>query len=114
MATLVTPNLREASILTGREILNRDSMREAAWALVGLGARAALVKSGSAAFTAGVQDQDAIDIFYDGHNFREFRSSRSLLGGVHGSGLHAFRRHCGVARAAENLWKMRLTQGNGT
>lgn len=86
MATLVTPNLREASILTGREILNRDSMREAARALVGLGARAALVKSGSAAFTAGVQDQDAIDIFYDGHNFREFRSSRVPIGRVHGAG----------------------------
>ncbi len=86
LATLVTPNLREASILTGREILSRDSMREAARALVELGARAALVKSGSAAFTAGVQDQDAIDIFCDGHNFREFRATRVLIGRVHGAG----------------------------
>ena len=41
LATLVTPNLREASILIGREISNRDEMREAARALVAQGARAA-------------------------------------------------------------------------
>ncbi len=38
LATLVTPNLREASILTGREVSNRDAMKDAARALVALGA----------------------------------------------------------------------------
>ena len=89
LATLVTPNLREASILTGREISNRDGMREAAQALVALGARAALVKGGSAAAIAradDVQDQDATDVLYDGRNFREFRSARVAVGRVHGAG----------------------------
>src|SRR6202165_562570 len=75
LATLVTPNLREASILTGRDVSNRDAIREAARALVGLGAGAALVKGGSPAGVAliGEFQQDAIDVLYDGHNFREFR-----------------------------------------
>src|SRR5580693_7011069 len=38
LATVVTPNLREASILTGRDLSSRDAIREAARALVGLGA----------------------------------------------------------------------------
>ena len=88
LATLVTPNLREASILTGREVSSRDAMKEAARALVALGARAALVKGGSASVLRAndVQDQDATDILYDGHHFREFRAARVALGRVHGAG----------------------------
>src|SRR5258708_22307959 len=41
LAAVVTPNLREASILTGRDVSNRDAIREAAQALVALGARGA-------------------------------------------------------------------------
>ncbi len=89
LATVVTPNLREASILTGRDVSNRDAMREAAQALVALGTRAALVKGGSPAAVAragDVQTQDAIDILYDGHNFREFRAPRVAIGRAHGAG----------------------------
>jgi hydroxymethylpyrimidine/phosphomethylpyrimidine kinase len=88
LATVVTPNLREASILTGRDVSNRDAIREAARALVGLGARAALVKGGNfaAVALAGEFQQDAIDIFYDGHNFREFRAPRVEIGRAHGAG----------------------------
>jgi hydroxymethylpyrimidine/phosphomethylpyrimidine kinase len=88
LATVVTPNLREASILTGRAVSNR-TMREAAQALVALGARAAVVKGGSPAAVAlagDVQNQDAIDILYDGHNFREFRAPRVAIGRAHGAG----------------------------
>jgi hydroxymethylpyrimidine/phosphomethylpyrimidine kinase len=89
LATVVTPNLREASILTGRDVSNRDAVREAAQGLVALGARAALVKGGSPAAVAragDVQTQDAIDILYDGHNFREFRVPRVAIGHAHGAG----------------------------
>jgi hydroxymethylpyrimidine/phosphomethylpyrimidine kinase len=89
LAIVVTPNLREANILTGRDVSDRDAIREAARALVALGARAALVKGGSpAAFAlAGdAQNQDAIDILYDGHNFREFRAPRVAIGRAHGAG----------------------------
>jgi hydroxymethylpyrimidine/phosphomethylpyrimidine kinase len=89
LATLVTPNLREASTLTGREVSNRDAVKDAARALVALGARAALVKGGSAAPTAradDVQDQDVTDILYDGHNILEFRAPRVAIGRAHGAG----------------------------
>jgi len=89
LATLVTPNLREASILTGREVSNRDAMKDAARALVALGARAALVKGGSAAAIAradDAQDREATDILYDGHNFREFHAPRVAIGRAHGAG----------------------------
>ena len=89
LATVVTPNLREASILTGRDVSNRDALREAAQELVALGAHAALVKGGSPAAVAragDVQTQDAIDILYDGHNFREFRAPRVAIGHAHGAG----------------------------
>ncbi len=89
LAAVVTPNLREASILTGRDVSNRDAMRETAQALVALGARAALVKGGSPAAVAlagDVQNQDAIDIFYDGRNFLEFCAPRVAIGRAHGAG----------------------------
>ena len=86
LAALVTPNLREASILTGRDVSNRDAIREAAQALVALGARAALVKGGSPAAAGDVQNQDAVDILYDGRNFREFRAPRVAIGRAHGAG----------------------------
>jgi hydroxymethylpyrimidine/phosphomethylpyrimidine kinase len=89
LATVVTPNLREASILTGRDVSDRDTILEAARALVALGARAALVKGGSPAAVAlagDVQNQDATDILYDGHNFHEFRAARVAIGRVHGAG----------------------------
>jgi len=89
LATVVTPNLREASILTGRDVANRDTMREAARALVDFGARAALVKGGSAntvAVGGEVGNQDAIDILYDGYNFCEFRAPRVAIGRAHGAG----------------------------
>jgi len=46
LATLVTPNLPEAAGLTGVAVETRDDMRKAADAIVGLGARAALIKGG--------------------------------------------------------------------
>jgi hydroxymethylpyrimidine/phosphomethylpyrimidine kinase len=89
LATVVTPNLREASILTGRDVSSRDAIREAARALVALGARAALVKGGSpaaGACTGDAQDREAIDTLYDGHNFHEFCAPRVTIGRAHGAG----------------------------
>src|SRR5262249_58036397 len=78
-ATLVTPNLREAELLTGRPVRGPADMRDAARALLDLGARAALVKGGHLA-------GDAVDVFDDGRKVRELRSSRVSVGAVHGTG----------------------------
>ena len=79
LATLVTPNLREAEVLTGRAVTTVAEMREAARALVALGARAALVKGGHLA-------GDAVDVLYDGRGFRELGAPRREGRRLHGTG----------------------------
>jgi hydroxymethylpyrimidine kinase/phosphomethylpyrimidine kinase len=46
LAAIVTPNLPEASVLSGMTIEDRDDMRRAAETILGLGPRAVLVKGG--------------------------------------------------------------------
>ncbi len=71
LALLVTPNLREAEILLGREdVKDRTAMRRAAIDLVRMGARAALITGGA------LQGAEAIDVLYDGHETHEFRAPR--------------------------------------
>jgi hydroxymethylpyrimidine/phosphomethylpyrimidine kinase len=77
-ATLVTPNLDEATALLGRAITDVASMHEAAGAFVALGARAALVKGGHLA-------GDAIDVLAGDHGVHEFRSPR-VAGTLRGTG----------------------------
>jgi len=79
IATVVTPNLREAELLVGRPVRDAAEMRAAARALVERGARSALVKGGHLA-------DDAVDVFYDGREFRELTASRIGGGAVHGTG----------------------------
>jgi len=81
LATLVTPNLREAAVLTGRPVAVLEDMRAAARALVGLGARAALVKGGH--LTSG----PAVDVLYDGHEVHELAAARvPTPRPIHGAG----------------------------
>lgn len=46
LATIITPNLPEATVLLGREIKKREQMPDAARDLIGLGAQAVLLKGG--------------------------------------------------------------------
>src|SRR5215469_8988532 len=80
LAVLVTPNLREAEILLGREdVKDRTAMRRAAIDLVRIGARAALITGGA------LEGTDAIDVLFDGHEIHEF--SRPRRGSrAHGAG----------------------------
>ncbi len=76
-ATLVTPNLFEASELAGFDVTSADAMRDAALRIRDLGARAVLVKGGHLR-------GEVIDLLYDGR-FREFRGPR-FRKELHGSG----------------------------
>ena len=78
-ASLVMPNLAEAAELTGREVTDVPRMRDAARALVEMGARAALVKGGHL-------EGDAIDVLLDGDVFHEFRAARVKTRHTHGTG----------------------------
>jgi len=79
-ATVVTPNTREASLLTGLDINIQDDLKNAAKALVEeLGARNAVVKGGR-------MEGPATDVLYDGSNFLTFTSERIDTPNNHGTG----------------------------
>ena len=80
MSTIVTPNAPEAGVLTGIDVLDLDSAREAAVELIKMGARAAVVKGGH--FDGGT----ATDVFYDGQEFRTFTTRRIVTENTHGTG----------------------------
>jgi hydroxymethylpyrimidine/phosphomethylpyrimidine kinase len=79
LASLVTPNVREAEILTGRGVSDVGGMADAARKLVALGARAALV-------TGGHLPGDAIDVLYSGNRIVELRGPRIAIETTHGTG----------------------------
>lgn len=78
-AVIVTPNLREASLLVGRELSDLADMAEAARELATTGACAVLVKGGHLA-------GDAVDVFFDGEQVHELASRRVVTANVHGTG----------------------------
>jgi len=78
VSTLVTPNYSEASVLTGNEVRDTCSAREAARALVEMGAANALVKGGHAV-------GEPVDVLYDGECFHEFAGER-IDKRMHGTG----------------------------
>lgn len=77
-ATIVTPNIAEAELLTGMEIKDLDGMKEAARCLVERGAHAVVVKGGHM--------EKAIDVFFDGNEMQTFGGERVKSENTHGSG----------------------------
>jgi hydroxymethylpyrimidine/phosphomethylpyrimidine kinase len=78
-AFLLTPNLDEATILTGHEVRDIPGMRRAAESLAALGPKAVLVKGGHL-------DGDATDILYHAGEWLEFTSARIDSRHTHGTG----------------------------
>lgn len=79
LATLVTPNLDEASALLGRPVTTLGQMRDAARAFGALGARAALVKGGHLAGPAH-------DVLWSDERCTELEAPRVPVGSAHGTG----------------------------
>ncbi len=79
-AALVTPNLDEASALAGFPVADLESMRRAATALHGTGARAVLVKGGH------LTGDQAIDLLLFEGQFTEFPAPRIETRHTHGTG----------------------------
>jgi hydroxymethylpyrimidine/phosphomethylpyrimidine kinase len=79
LATLVAPNLAEAEALTGRPVRTEAQARDAARALVDLGAGAALV-------TGGHLDGDAVDTLYVGGEWHRLVATRIETRHTHGLG----------------------------
>jgi hydroxymethylpyrimidine/phosphomethylpyrimidine kinase len=82
LALVVTPNLPEAAALTGlrpESLASEEGRREAARRLHGLGARWVVVKGGHL-------EGDAVDLAFDGRDFRELRRPRVATRNTHGTG----------------------------
>lgn len=79
LATVVTANVHEAEALTGLAVRDLSGAREAARALVKMGARAAVVKGGHL-------DGPAIDVFDDGSQVVELAGPRFQTAHTHGTG----------------------------
>lgn len=81
LATLVTPNLDEVSLLVDIDVVDAESQRAAAKALHALGPRWALVKGGHLR-----SSERSCDLLYDGSDFYEFDAPRLPTGNDHGGG----------------------------
>jgi hydroxymethylpyrimidine/phosphomethylpyrimidine kinase len=79
LAYVVTPNLPEAEVLVGRPIESDADVRQAARDIQAMGARHVVVKGGH-------RVGDAVDVLFDGRDFREYRSERLDTPHTHGTG----------------------------
>ncbi len=80
VAALVTPNVPEAEVLTGREIRSLEEMKLAARQIVEeYGARAAVVKGGH-------MEGPPVDVLYDGADFLLLEGVRYETRHTHGTG----------------------------
>ena len=79
LAFLVTPNLAEAAMLTGLEVVDEQGMHEAARRLCGMGAKAVLVKGGHLAGAA-------TDLLFSDGEYYEFAAPRLDTPHTHGTG----------------------------
>ena len=78
-ATVITPNISEAETLAGMTIASGEDARRAAERIVSMGAKSVVVKGGHL-------PGPAVDLFYDGREFREFSAPRIETKNTHGTG----------------------------
>ena len=79
LALVVTPNVPEAETLVGHPVETDADVEAAAREIVQLGARAVVIKGGH-------RTGDAIDVLFDGQQFRTFRAPRFDTPHTHGTG----------------------------
>lgn len=78
LAEVITPNIYEASVLTGMNIENITDMEESAKRLKEMGPKNVII-------TGGHLEKLALDLYYDGLNFHRIESVKSE-GEYHGTG----------------------------
>jgi len=80
LAAVVTPNVAEASTLSGIEVSSLKDARAAAQKILDLGPKTVIIKGGHLA------GPNAVDLFFDGQSFTELSSARNVTEPVHGTG----------------------------
>lgn len=78
LATMVTPNIPEASLITGKPIVTLEDMKEAAGNICRMGPASVIVKGGHL-------EGEPVDVLFDGKEFSLFRKERKDRQ-VHGTG----------------------------
>ncbi|MEJ7837354.1 MAG: bifunctional hydroxymethylpyrimidine kinase/phosphomethylpyrimidine kinase [Thermomicrobiales bacterium] len=78
-ATIVTPNVPEAEVLSKRSITSADDVREAARAIHALGPKLVVIKGGHL-------DGPAVDLVFDGETFTPIEGERIDTRNTHGTG----------------------------
>lgn len=81
MSLIITPNIHETEVLTGKTIKDNESIKEAAIELRKLGCAYVLIKGGHRRDSA-----NSNDLLYDGNKFTEFRARRLSGMDFHGTG----------------------------
>ncbi len=79
-ATCITPNRMEAELLSDRPVKSLSDARDAARSIVDLGAGAVVITGGH------FHSENAIDIFFDGHDVIELVRPRLAQASAHGTG----------------------------
>jgi hydroxymethylpyrimidine kinase/phosphomethylpyrimidine kinase len=80
LATLLTPNVREAEILSGATIDDVASMHRAARTILQMGPQAVLVKGGR------LGGSESVDVLCHSRVIREFSVARVAISRAHGTG----------------------------
>jgi hydroxymethylpyrimidine/phosphomethylpyrimidine kinase len=80
LARLVTPNLPEAEVLSGKRIASDEDLRDAARRIHDLGPAAIIITGGHR------PGGEVTDLLFDGRSFTEFRTPRIETHDTHGTG----------------------------
>ena len=79
LAYVLTPNLPEAEVITGKKIKDLAAMEQAAKEIFSMGAKHVLIKGGHL-------EEDATDLLYDGKQVLQLHSDRIETKNTHGTG----------------------------
>ncbi len=86
LATVLTPNIPEAEVLTGRVFSKELDYLQAARSLRDLGAKYVIIKGGHRPRNSSGNNSEVIDLFFDGVDFEEIRGPWVNTPHTHGTG----------------------------
>lgn len=79
LARVITPNMKEAEVLSGQQVKTLEDMKNASRIIYEMGANNVVVKGGHLI-------NEAVDVHYDGHNFNYILVQRIDTKNTHGTG----------------------------
>ncbi len=86
LASVLTPNIPEAEVLTGKSLVRETDYRQAARILRDLGAQNVIIKGGHRPRNSSKTNSEVVDLFFDGANFEEIGGPWVDTQHTHGTG----------------------------